>query len=431
MKVLELVAKPAPPAPPHEPQKTREEWMQEFFNLPPIPKSPERLAYEAALEQYRAEYTAWEMLPDVVEVDEYVPAPRGPVSNIFDHLVLGENAPAFRLIETLVNVVRREPGTAHHFGLFGPASCGKTTTAEIIAATLERPYFGADAGFFNAKAGLPGILSAIEKALGAQTWGDLSSQRYFADEDALYATWLLKPAVLFIDEAHELNASTQNVLLSVMEKPYRTQFEDKDLRWRDVSIILATTDASQLVKPLRTRTHEVVFESYSPETVAGIVEKCAGYTGDLARRIALAAKLIPRRALQIARVLDPQDPEETLRQLYAIDEDGFDSRDRKILEILAASVTHPDIIKIAHARNIIEMADAGKQVSATQLAKAKAITEHLKPIAKPIGLANLADRLGLTDQRDLQDRVNALVNRGYALRTPRGIVATNLRLHAD
>lgn len=342
------------------------------------------------------------------------------ISGIFDHLVTGENSSAFKLIEALVNAMQREPEDAHHFGLFGPASCGKTTTAELIAKALDRPYFGADAGYFNATPGGQGFIKALFKAFEASHLSEVSINDSVND---LKSGWLLKSAIIFIDEAHELNAANQNILLSMMEKPYRTHWKSDVYDWKNITIILATTDSSRLVKPLRTRTHEVSFEAYSAETVAAIVEKTSDFKGELARRIALAAKLIPRRALQIARVLDPSNPEETLEQLYAIDEQGLDARDRRILEVLRSNITPVDQVKLREAQRIVEMSARGKQITAARLAKAEATLEFLEPEGKPIGLSNLADRLGLSDQRDLQDRINALVNRGFVERTSKGIIA--------
>lgn len=352
--------------------------------------------------------------------------PRPTVQGIFNDLVEGENAPAFQLIETLVNTMLRDPAPGQHFGLFGPASCGKTTTAEIIAKALGRPYFGGDAGYFNANPADAGFIDGALFTAHNQPGHlrDLASHTYFKDETSALLICQFKPTVIFIDEAHELNAANQNALLSMMEKPYRTHGKTAQYDWRDVTIILATTDSSQLVKPLRTRCHEVTFEAYSAESVAEIVEKTVGYTGDLAMRIALAAKMIPRRAIQIARILDPKDPEDTLSRLYAIDDQGLDARDRKILAVLRSSVTAVDQVKLKQAQRLLCMAQAGAKIPPSTLAKAESIIEVLQPTLKPIGLVNLADRLGLTDQRDLQDRVNALVNRGYVNRTARGIVAT-------
>lgn len=348
--------------------------------------------------------------------------PMPPKCGLFDHLTVGENKAAFRLIEALVNQIRTSPDYTwgSHFGLYGPASVGKTTAAIAIAGGLEVPYFCADSSFFNGGSSVDHFVQAIITAQGER---GAYSQKYCDSFTMEAVTLKLRPTVLFIDEAHMLSTANQNILLTAMEAPYKTKYKDLEVDWRDVVIILATTDSSELVKPLRTRTHEVVFESYSEDTITEIVQAHGVGDPETARRVAQAAKLIPRSALKIAAMLKhSEEPDALLKDLYNVDLDGLDARDRKLLAILASCNTEPDPVKLATARRIIDLHSQGSRVTPLQLAKAEAVLEALTPKPKPVGLVNLADRIGVTDTQELRERINALVNRGFVTRTPRGII---------
>ncbi|MAZ44087.1 MAG: recombination factor protein RarA [Legionellales bacterium] len=72
---------------------------------------------------------------------------------------------------------------------WGPPGCGKTTLAQILASTSERPYFS-----------LSAVLSGVK------------------DVRAVLETAKRTPAVLFVDEIHRFNKAQQDAFLSAVEK---------------------------------------------------------------------------------------------------------------------------------------------------------------------------------------------------------------------
>ncbi|MCK7495063.1 MAG: hypothetical protein MZW92_31240 [Comamonadaceae bacterium] len=180
--------------------------------------------------------------------------------------------------------------------------------------------------------------------------------------------------MVFIDEAHELNASAQNALLTITEAPYRARFNNAYIDFRHVCFVLATTDSSRLVKPLRTRVTSVTFQSYGLPSLMRIVQRKYPHINDAtAERIVYAGRLIPRTALQIASLLRPGNEETDLQTMFNIDENGLDGRDRQIIQVLQSNFVQVDPLKIAQANHLIQMFEADARVSPNQVAAARAL----------------------------------------------------------
>lgn len=101
------------------------------------------------------------------------------------HLV-GPNGPIRKMLES---------GRLASFILWGPPGVGKTTLAQVIANTLQRPFQALSA----IQSGVKDVREAIEKA---------KSQRFFNQAGP----------VLFIDEIHRFSKSQQDSLLGAVEK---------------------------------------------------------------------------------------------------------------------------------------------------------------------------------------------------------------------
>ncbi len=86
-------------------------------------------------------------------------------------------------------------GNIHSFILWGPPGVGKTSLAQVLANTLERPFYTLSA----INSGVKDVREAIEKA---------RKQRFFNTNTP----------ILFIDEIHRFSKSQQDSLLGAVEK---------------------------------------------------------------------------------------------------------------------------------------------------------------------------------------------------------------------
>ncbi|HOO83752.1 MAG TPA: AAA family ATPase, partial [Prolixibacteraceae bacterium] len=134
-----------------------------------------------------------------------------------DHLV-GENAILRRMIEgnTLSSMI-----------LWGPPGVGKTTLAQIIAQTLERPFYTLSA----INSGVKDVREAIDKAKKVQFFNRPNP-------------------ILFIDEIHRFSKSQQDSLLGAVEQGI-------------VTLIGATTEnpSFEVITPLLSRCQVYVLKS--------------------------------------------------------------------------------------------------------------------------------------------------------------------------
>lgn len=362
-------------------------------------------------------------LQESVAVKLRTPEPVGEVSDIFASLVRGENDEAFTTLEHVVNRMRTT-GSTGHLCLYGPASAGKTASAQRVARALGREFRFLDAQSLSAP-GAEGIVEALKPPSNPRAFlKDLAWQAVL-DTELNLIQLVLAPVVLFIDEAHRLPASTQAALLTMMEDPYVLRIPNGALNFMNVCFVLATTDPSRLSEPLRTRTLEVEFSAYSTRTVAEIVSSSIELSPDVAQRIAVASGGVPRRALAIANTLGEDATEENLRVMFGIDEHGLDKTDRRILDILKQHVQLPSPAKIQEAKLLVESHANGRRVAMDVLARACTLLSEMT-VPKPLSRKALAHSLGIQDMGDLERRISKLRTMGMVFTTTQGIVlATN------
>lgn len=346
--------------------------------------------------------------------------PRPPKQGIFDGLVLGKNAASFRRVEEIVNDCRTK-GLVSNLALVGVPSSGKTTTAQIIAGALERPFYEGSALNFDGKPH-QAFLEILESVFGAYPGWALKVEYLGAQQIST-----VKPCVIFLDEAHDLPPKAQSLLLQLMERPYRVNINGVLVDGSQIMWIFGTTDFSLLQVPLQTRTTAIPFVGYTLDEIAQMVmHRKPQFTFEEALAIAKAAKAYPRQAFKIADFIADRDLSEgvqaALSKWYEVDENGLDQFDQLILSTLRNQRAHSTPRRIREAQDLIADHAAGRRVGATALRRAQSFLASLNEPA-PISQGSLGEKLQYTDQADLFRRIVYLESLNLLVRTPRGPMA--------
>ena len=160
----------------------------------------------------------------------------------------------------------------HHAYLFsGPRGCGKTSSARIMARSLNcekgptpNPC-GECQSCKDLVANGPGSIDVIE--LDAATHGLVDDARDLRDK-AFFAPVSSRYKIYIIDEAHQLGPGAANALLKVVEEPPP-----------HVLFIFATTEPDKLISTIRSRTHHYPFRLVPPGILAAHLEKVCNAEG--------------------------------------------------------------------------------------------------------------------------------------------------------
>jgi holliday junction DNA helicase RuvB len=277
-----------------------------------------------------------------------------------------------------LEAARHRAEALDHCLIFGPPGLGKTTLAHIIANEMQANLRQTSG-------------PVLEKA------GDL----------AALLTNLEPHDVLFIDEIHRLSPAIEEILYPAMEDYQLDIVIGEGPAARSIKLDLppftlvgATTRAGLLTSPLRDRFGIVQrLEFYTQADLATIVTRSAGILGvsietEGAAEVAKRSRGTPRIANRLLRrVRDYAQVKgdgiitlaiaKAALNLLAVDHEGFDILDRKLLSAL------------------VERFDGG-----------------------PVGLDTLSAAIG--DERGtIEDVIEPyLIQEGFLLRTPRGRVAT-------
>lgn len=145
------------------------------------------------------------------------------------HLV-GEGAILRKMIES---------GRVPSFLLWGPPGVGKTTLAQIIANTLDTPFYTLSA----INSGVKDVREVIEKAKNSQFFNT-------------------KSPILFIDEIHRFSKSQQDSLLGAVETGV-------------ITLIGATTEnpSFEVIRPLLSRCQVYVLQSLDKEDLIELANR--------------------------------------------------------------------------------------------------------------------------------------------------------------
>lgn len=133
-----------------------------------------------------------------------------------------------------------EKGIIPSLILWGPPGVGKTTLANIVAETTDRPFYTLSA----ISSGVKDVREVIERA---------------KKQDGLFTT---KNPILFIDEIHRFSKSQQDSLLGAVEKGW-------------VTLIGATTEnpSFEVIPALLSRCQVYVLNSFTKEDLIQLLER--------------------------------------------------------------------------------------------------------------------------------------------------------------
>ncbi|BBX46882.1 DNA polymerase III subunits gamma/tau [Mycobacterium cookii] len=160
-------------------------------------------------------------------------------------------------------------GRINHAYLFsGPRGCGKTSSARILARSLncEQGPTATPCGVCDSCVGLapngPGSIDVVE--LDAASHGGVDDTRELRDR-AFYAPAQSRYRVFIVDEAHMVTTAGFNALLKIVEEPPE-----------HLIFVFATTEPEKVLPTIRSRTHHYPFRLLPPRTMRGLIERiCA------------------------------------------------------------------------------------------------------------------------------------------------------------
>ena len=172
--------------------------------------------------------------------------------------------------EPLMQALRS--GRLNHAYLFsGPRGCGKTSSARILARSLNcergptpEPCGECDSCVALAPDG-PGSIDVIE--IDAASHGGVDDARDLR-ERAIFAPVSSRFKVYVIDEAHMVSSAGFNALLKLVEEP-------PDY----VKFVFATTEPDKVLGTIKSRTHHYPFRLITPGVLRPYLEKLCATEG--------------------------------------------------------------------------------------------------------------------------------------------------------
>jgi len=245
----------------------------------------------------------------------------------FDEYIGQETAK--RNVQVMIDAAKKRNEALDHVLLYGQAGLGKTTLATLIAKELGAHLKVTSGPVLEKTGDLAAILSTLEQ-------GDM----------------------LFIDEAHRINRTIEEMLYPALESRQLHLVIGKGPAARMLTLdlpaftlIAATTRVNLLSAPLRSRFGATFkLDYYSQKDIEEIIKRSARILGvavapDAVSIVAQASRFTPRtanRLLKRVRDLCNVRDQETITKdlakealaMFEIDELGLEEHDRNLLRII-------------------------------------------------------------------------------------------------